>query len=176
MRGNGLFSGVLAAAVTAGLAGCQTIGPASVPLLASGGLVYEGGTATQAFAYNQAQVTNALIEAMADLGIHQVRQTNTVDHLSFDGKTVDGRRANVNLDSRVTPPVVTARFGWLGDEALSRAFMDRVGIRLGSLPPSAIPAEPPTSPARPPIMMGPERTVPGSRPLSDAGYHDSPIP
>jgi hypothetical protein len=175
MRGCAFF-GVLAAAVVAGLAGCQTVGPASVPLLASGGLVYEGGTATQAFAYNQTQVQNALIEAMADLGIHQVRQTNTPGHLNFEGKTVDGRRSSVNLDSRITPPVVTARFGWLGDEALSRAFMDRVGIRLGSLPPSALPAEPPTSPARPLIMMGPERTAPGQRPLSDAGYHDSPVP
>jgi hypothetical protein len=174
MGGKWILPGVLA--VAGCLAGCQTVGPASVPLLASGGLVYEGGTATQAFAYDQAQVQNSVIEAMADLGIHQVRQTNTVGQLSFDGKTVDGRRANVTLDSRLTPPVVTARFGWLGDEALSRAFMDRVGIRLGSLPPSAIPAEPPSSPARAPIMMGPERTAPNVRPLNDAGYRDTPIP
>jgi hypothetical protein len=176
MRRHGFIAAAYGGALALALGGCQTVGPASVPVLAAGGLVYEGGTATQAFAASASQVDTAVLEAMSDLSIHQVKQTNNVSQISFDGKTVDGRRAAVTVDTRVNPLVVTARFGWLGDEALSRAFMDRVAIRLGTLPPAAIPAEPPSTPARPPISMGPERTIPSSKPLSDSGYRDTPVP
>ena len=38
---------------------------------------------------------------------------------------------------------VGIRAGWFGDEPLSRTFLERVGVRLGSKPPEAIPTEAP---------------------------------
>jgi hypothetical protein len=174
MRGR-LLAAVALAALSS--AGCMTTGLAGGPTLGAPGYLYQGGRASQGFAYPMPQVQSALLEAMADLGIHSIRQTREAQLLIFEGRTVDDRRGTVTLESQNSLPVVTARFGWLGDEPLSRAFMDRVGIRLGSLPPEAIPTEAPSVPEeqslfsrnkkRDPRMMPPE---------ANPGYRDTPVP
>ncbi len=42
---------------------------------------------------------------------------------------------------------VSCRVGWFGDELFSKALLRRVGIRLGTPPPEAIPEKAPSSPA-----------------------------
>lgn len=164
------------ALATIGASGCMTIGPSWGPQLGASGYVYNAGRATQGFAFPADQVQTAALEAMADLGINSVRQVQEPHQLTFNGRTVDGRHATIVIDSSVTPPVVSARFGWIGDEALSQAFMDRVGIRLGSLPPEAVPAEPPKAKS-PSSMFTPGRGNESAiRSPSDAGYRDTPVP
>jgi hypothetical protein len=72
---------------------------------------------------------------------------------------------------------VTIRIGWFGDEPLSRALMDRIGIRLGTLPPAAIPVEPPSSPAGNPFFS--KNAVSDAEMLkdqADAPYSDKTVP
>ena len=65
---------------------------------------------------------------------------------------LDGRRAMITLRPQQGATKLTARMGLWGDEPLSRALMDRVGVRLGSLPPEAVPDEPPSKPASNPFF------------------------
>lgn len=169
----------LAAAALAALAfsGCAAIGMARTSTLGAANYVYENGQAAQGFPFTAAQVQTAAVEAMSDLNIRQTRQTQDGPVTIYDGRTADGRRASVTVESRASLPLVTARFGWFGDEALSRAFMDRIGIRLGTLPPAAIPAEPPAAPEPPQVYtpgVVPRAAMP--RTVSDAGYRDTPVP
>jgi hypothetical protein len=60
---------------------------------------------------------------------------------------------------------VSCRIGWFGDEPLSRTLLDRVGVRLGLLPPAAIPDQPPSAPAANPLFS--RAAVPDSEILRD---------
>lgn len=158
-------------------AGCAAIGMARTSNLGAVDYAYENGQATQGFPFTAQQVIAAAIEAMNDLGIRQTRQILDGPITTYEGRTADGRRASVSVESRKSMPLVTARFGWIGDEALSRALMDRIGIRLGTLPPAAIPAQPPDVPKGPQVYspgIVPKAAMP--RTVSDAGYRDTPVP
>jgi hypothetical protein len=188
----GIFAS--AALVALGLAGCQTVGLTASPALPNAGFSYQGGTASQSFPFPADQVQAALVEAMADLKMRSAGPTQEEHGTSFHGQTADNRKVTVTL-SRVlgaaaivsgssvdtTPPkdtsaIVTVRVGWLGDEPLSRFLMDRIGIRLGTTAPAAIPSEPPSSPERPVIFGGREVGPPSVRRMNDAGYRDTPVP
>ncbi|MHC5542385.1 DUF3568 family protein, partial [Singulisphaera rosea] len=72
---------------------------------------------------------------------------------------------------------VSVRIGWFGDEPLSKALMDRIGVRLGTLPPTAIPTDPPSEPGSNPYFS--KSAIPDSvmlRDQADAIYRDSPVP
>jgi Protein of unknown function (DUF3568) len=176
-----------AVVVALGLAGCQTVGITGNTALATAGFSYQAGTASQSFPFAATQVQPALLEAMADLKMTSVRQTQEGKATSYHGLTADGRRVSVTV-SRVpgaaagaieaveTQSVLTARVGWLGDEPLSRALMDRVGIRMGSMPAAAIPSDPPSSPEKGTFFGGRETLPPSVRRMNDAGYRDTPVP
>jgi hypothetical protein len=71
----------------------------------------------------------------------------------------------------------TARVGWFGDQALSRAILDRIGVRLGELPPEPIPDTIPSTPARNPFFS--REAVPDEimlRDQADAAFNDRVIP
>ena len=118
------------------------------------------------------------VEALGDLRIASIRETIEPDtSLILDGTTGDGRSARLTIRPLGAFTVTTARVGLLGDEALSKAIMDRIGIRLGTMPPAAIPAEVPTS------SQSPLQTLSNKKPLTDTSiirnqfptnYHDSP--
>jgi uncharacterized protein DUF3568 len=170
---------VLGAAVLAASAatGCTTIGLAGYTNLGSTGYVYQAGTASQGFAFTGMQVQAAVIEAMNDLGIRVQRQAHDATTVTYECKTLDGRRATIGINSQTSLPIVSARVGLLGDEPLSKALLSRVGIRLGSLPPEAIPAEPPSAPESW-SYYSPGRTppAPALRNQSDLGYRDTSVP
>ena len=68
---------------------------------------------------------------------------------------------------------VSCRIGWFGDEPLSRTLLERIGVRLGTLPPAAIPDRPPSAPASNPIFS--RDAVPDSvifRDFAEAPYRD----
>ena len=97
----------------------------------------------------------------------------------LEAKTVNGRkRAHVEIRPEKGDTRVIARFGPLGDEALSRAFLDRMASRLGTVEAaknedvdvSAVLSDRPKKPRpidQPPTMI--DRQLEG-------GYRDSPVP
>ena len=152
MRRIALFT--LAFSVLAGVSACSTIGTGAMTSLANSGTSYSygAGRATQNFAYPPTIVQPAVLAAMEDLRIQTVRQINDGSTIVFEGTTADNRSASVTLRPNSLGTRLTARVGLFGDQALSRAIMDRIGIRLGSLPPAAIPDEPPSTPASNPYF------------------------
>ena len=138
----------------AGFPGCSTMGTGVMNNLADSGTSYSygAGRATQNFAYPPATVQTAIVAAMQDLRIQSVRQINDGSTIVFEGTTADNRGATVTLRPHTLGTRLSARVGMFGDQALSRAIMDRIGIRLGSLPPAAIPEEPPSTPASNPYF------------------------
>jgi hypothetical protein len=168
-----------AAAVFACLvsAGCMTVGPVTGPMRGENGFTYVAGRASQDFAYPPATLHAAVVAAMGDLRIEAVRQTNEAGAIIFTGTTADGRRVSVTLRPNQGISRVSTRIGWFGDEPLSKALLDRIGIRVGSLPPAAIPVEPPSSPSSNPFFS--RDAIPDSQMLrdqADAIYKDTPVP
>jgi hypothetical protein len=159
------------------LAGCRTVPPAASPTLGAAGFAYGAGKATQEFAYPFPAVQSASAAALEDLQVVQIRQRRDGPARIIQGTTADGRPATVTLRPGQGAARVTARIGWFGDEPFSKALMERIGVRLGSLPPTAIPDEPPSSPAANPFFS--RSAVPDAAMLRDqveAPYRDSPVP
>jgi hypothetical protein len=157
--------------------GCMTVEPIAGTVLGEGGsgYSYAAGRASQVFVYPQATLETAVVAAMDDLRIASVRKSLDGSVLRIDGLTPDRRTATVLVRPKQGASRVIVHIGWFGDEPLSKAVMDRIGIRLGTLPPSAIPAEPPSAPASNPYFS--RDAVPDEVMVRDreAGYHDSPI-
>jgi hypothetical protein len=168
-------------AATAG-SGCMTVQPAAVTAQNGGngttGFSYLGGRATQTFAPGPAAVQPAVLAAMDDLRMTAVRQTKEPGSLVLEGTTADNRRAAVTIHPQPGGATrLTTRIGLFGDEPLSRALMDRVAIRLGALPPSAIPVEPPSSPgANPFFSRSAVSDAVMLKDQADAPYRPSGIP
>jgi hypothetical protein len=121
---------------------------------------YYGGKATQLFGYPKAAVKRAVTEAMDDLHMRVVRETHDGVVVFFEGRTADDRSMQVTLRPNQGATRVSVKIAWFGDEALSRAFTDRVGIRLGALPPEPIPEMVPEKAASPSV---PSIFLPGGR-------------
>lgn len=135
-------------------AGCQTVNPSALASLgrsdaqtAGTAYTYYGGRAVQTLALPPATVQPAVVAALDDLRVQGVHQTRDGASVVFEGTTADNRKASVTLRPHPAGTRLSARFGLFGDEPLTRALMDRVGVRLGTLPPAAVPIEPPSEPA-----------------------------
>ena len=133
-----------------GGSGCQTLGPASLSALAQPavtvtGYTYSGGRAVQSFALPPKNVEPAALAAMDDLRIHSVRRISEEGSIVLEGTTPDNRRASMTIHPQNAGTRVSTRLGFFGDEPLSRALMDRISVRLGTLPPAAVSVDPPAS-------------------------------
>ena len=144
MRRIAIWAAVLFAG--AALSGCSTVSPVAAPALAVTGFSYSVGRGTQDFAAPTDKAQAAVLGAMDDLRIHSVHQTHEPGAVFFEGTTADDRRAIVTVRPYGGGTRLTTRIGLLGDEPLSRALMDRTGIRLGTLPPAPIPEKVPSKP------------------------------
>lgn len=118
---------------------------------------------------------NAVVEAMDDLSMTSVKRGSDGAVYKIDARSADDRGVTVTVRPHQNAARVCCRVGWLGDERLSRTVLERVGIRLGTLPPAPIPEKPPT--AAPTNLFS--RTGPPDieflRDLSEAPYHDRVI-
>ncbi|HEX8202574.1 MAG TPA: DUF3568 domain-containing protein [Isosphaeraceae bacterium] len=174
-----------AAAIAVGaVGGCSTTSPAR----SAAGLVARDGPATQTFPRPVEPVVAAAREALADLGVRDVgpgpdpdpegrRRPGAPRSASLAGRGADGRAVVIAIRSRGDACVASVRVGRYGDEALSRALLDRVGVRLGTLPPAPVPAEVPSTPSSQPFFS--RAAVPDAvmlRDQAEAGYHDTPTP
>jgi hypothetical protein len=156
--------------------GCATIAPVAVPE-SSPSVTYGGGRATQDFAAPPEKVAAALYDAMEDLKISSTGRGRDGMVYRVDGKTDDKRSIMVTLRPNQAQTRVGCRVGWLGDELLSKALLERVGVRLGTLPPASIPEKPPSDPKRNPfasLIAPPDEEM--IRNAAEAPYRDRVIP
>jgi hypothetical protein len=96
---------------------------------------------------------------------------------TLSGRVPDGRPVTVTVRSRGAGSAVGVRVGRFGDEALGRALLDRVGVRLGTRPPAPIAPETPSTPGSNPFFS--RAAVPDAvmlRDQAEAGYRDRPAP
>ena len=176
MRRIALWAAACAYATTSG---CSTV---NTMALSPGDPVqptfsYTAGRATQDFALPPSVVLATVPQAMDDLRIQAVHQTHNVGVVNFEGTTPDNRTATVAVRPRGATTRVHVRVGWFGDEPLSRAVMDRLGVRLGSLPASAIPVDPPSSPGSNPYFS--REAIPDTlmfREQAESRYRDTTVP
>ncbi len=168
---------VIAAAGILSQGGCATTTPALKEELgqASSGYSFSTGRGLQDFPAAPVAVKAAVYEAMEDLNM-------TIKHRSRDGAVsqIEGRTSN---DQNVTVTIrpqqgqthVSCRIGWFGDDPLSKTLMERVGVRLGTLPPAAIPDKLPSAPSSNPFFS--RDAIPDSimyREIADAPNRNRP--
>jgi hypothetical protein len=153
VRGQRIVWG-LAAAWMAAQTGCTTMAPREPSARRSPGTPYSfsAGRAVQDFAAPPAAVKTAVAEAMDDLKLTVVRRSRDGAVSQVDGRTPDQRTVTVTTRPQQAFMRVSCRIGWFGDEPLSRTLLERIGVRLGTLPPEAIPEHPPSAPASNPIF------------------------
>lgn len=171
---------IITAFALASLAGCSSMGRYREMAQPGQIVEYRAGVASRAYESGSETVPLAR-EAMEDVGIHSINEVHERETIVLEGKTVDSRRASVSIASQGGRSVVSAKIGILGDEALSRAILDRlaalVGDRPGTRPiDTSKGAEAEKKPRRPIISrdgVSDEFMLKGQ---AEAGYRDSPVP
>src|ERR1039458_8649977 len=117
------------------LSGCATVTP-SVEQSASPSCSYGGGRAIQDFPRSASVVSATVAESMEDLKMTAIKRSRDGSVFKIDARTADNRPVLVTVRPHQDQARVGCRIGWFGDEPLSRAIMERVGIRLELLPPA----------------------------------------
>lgn len=136
---------------------------------------FSGGRGLQDFRATQPAVQSAIAEAMDDLNFTVDRRSQDGPVSQVEAHTPDNRAVTVTLRPQKAEMRVSCRIGWFGDEPLSRTFLKRVGIRLGVLPPEAIPDSPPSDPGHNPYFS--RDAVPDAemmRDFAEAPYRNRP--
>ena len=120
--------------------GCSTtnyFGRAKLPLSAAPKYVGGRGYAMYATTPN---LTANVERTMTDLGmtrIHPVPEPNGGSGL--EATAADHRNVRVSIHSTGVRSTVGIKVGWIGDEPLSRSFLDKLENLQGALPESALP-------------------------------------
>ena len=140
-----------AAACLLGASGCATMGP-SVEHTNGPAAGYSAGRAQQDFPRDPKVVSVAVTEALDDLKMTSIKRVRSGTVFKIDARTDDDRPVLVTVRPHQQQARVGCRVGWFGDELLSRAILERLGIRLDLLPPAPIPEKPPSSPAPIPFL------------------------
>jgi hypothetical protein len=156
--------------------GCATTAPRPERLITTDSS-YSAGRAVQEFSLPATKVGEALTAAMDDLKMTGIVPTRGGAVYRIDAKTADNRTVMATMRPQQGKTRVSCRIGWFGDEALSKALMERVGVRLGTLPPSAVPENPPSTPGANPFFS--RDAVPDEemlRDVAEARYRDRVIP
>jgi hypothetical protein len=127
----------LATAALAVLAsGCYTVTPfGSINTLATGGQNFVGGRGSQVFPASSGFLEQARKVLDVDLNVTSISQTREGETIVFTGTDTRGHRAVVRIspESDGAKMRVHARFGLLGDEAQTRAYLDRLAVRVAGL-------------------------------------------
>ena len=156
--------------------GCATVTPGADPS-ASPSRSYSGGRAIEDFPRSAKVVSAAVAESMEDLKMTAIKRSRDGSVFKVDARTADNRSVLVTVRPHQDQARVGCRIGWFGDEPLSKAIMERVGIRLELLPPAPIPDDPPSSPAPNPFLLRDSTVKDGMlRDMVDAPYRDRVVP
>jgi hypothetical protein len=130
---------VLALGVLAALAGCYS---ARLPLRPDPGVTgyaMIGPYSVQRFTYPVPIVERAAVEAMTDMKIHSVRRKPKVDGICLQGFMYDGRYVLLTIEAQGPFSIVTVVIDVYGDEPISKILLDRIGIRISTMPQSIAP-------------------------------------
>jgi hypothetical protein len=123
------------AALAVAASGCHTVTPfGSINTLATGGQNYVAGMGTQTYPASEAFVDETR-KTLDDLNVRAVARRREAEMVVFEGKDSKGRSAVVRIVpvAQATKMRVHARFGVFGDETLTRAFLDRLSVRVGEI-------------------------------------------
>jgi Protein of unknown function (DUF3568) len=138
---------------------------------------FSTGRAVQEFPVLAGAAANAVAEAMDDLKMTSVKRDHDGAVYKIDARSADDRSVTVTIRPHQKTARVCCRVGWLGDEPLSRALLERVGVRLGTLPPAAIPESPPSAaPTNSLFSRSVQADTEFLRDLSEAPFRDRVIP
>ena len=156
--------------------GCSTVAPFDAsPALAAGAPTYQTGRAIQAFPASTELIGPSRV-AMEEVGVHTITERKEERATVLEGTTAAGRHAVVTIQPEGASTVVSARFGALGDEPLSRAFLDRLNSAKGK----TLAAESKTVPAIASRRPTPNRASRSSGSILEnqleGGYRDSVSP
>jgi hypothetical protein len=158
------------------LAGCATVAPTIETANGPTG-EYSGGRAIKDFPRTAKIASAAAAEALEDLKMTSIKRSRDGTVYKIEAKTEDNRSVLVTARPHQEEVRVACRVGWFGDELLSKAIMERIGIRLDLLPPAPIPDKPPTSPDPNPFLLRDKAQKDGMiRDMIEAPYRDRPGP
>ncbi|WP_165222156.1 DUF3568 family protein [Aquisphaera insulae] len=159
------------------VSGCATIPNGAELAATTSSFAYSTGRGTQSFASTPSMVISALNSAMTDLDMSEVRVIREIGISRVQARTSDRRSISATVRFFQGATTVAVRIGWFGDEPLSRALLDRVGVRLGTKEPEAIPEVAPSEPSGNPFFS--RRAVSDEEMLRDfveAPYRDRVVP
>ena len=148
-----------------------------LPPSAAAGFTYGGGKASQEFAFPPGSVQAAVVAALDDLKVEEVRQRNDGPSSLFAGSTKDARPVTVTVRPGVGAGRVTTRIGWFGDEPYSKARWTGSASGWAAFPRRRSPKNPPSPPSPNPFFRC--RAVSDATMLRDhaeAAYRDSLVP
>jgi hypothetical protein len=157
--------------------GCATTAPRVEPESSIAGPTFTAGRAVQTFTATPGAVANATAEAMDDLSMASIRQGRDGAAYQIDARTADHRVVTVTVRPQQDLSRVACRIGWFGDVPLTKALLERIGVRLGTRPPAPIPDNPPSRPSSNPFLT--REKAPDSetlRNIAEAPFRDRPIP
>ena len=151
---------------------CATVAPEVEHTNAPAG-VYSGGRAVQDFPRDTQAVSAAVAESLDDLKMTEIRRQRDGTVFKIVATTEDKRSVLLTVRPHQDQSRVGCRVGWFGDEPLSRAIMERIGVRLELLPPAPIPDKPPSSPEPNPFLLRDTNLQNGMiRDMLEAPYRD----
>jgi hypothetical protein len=159
-----------------GQSGCATVAPSPERLVTTESS-YGAGRAIQDYSLPSTKVGTAVTEAMADLKMTSIRPGRNGAVYKIEAQTEDNRPVTITLRPHQTQTRVSCRIGMFGDEPLSKALLERTGVRLGTLPPTPIPDHVPSSPGSNPFFS--RNAVSDEMMLKDAAeapYRDRVMP
>jgi hypothetical protein len=160
-----------------GFLGCATMPPTADIMATSTAFSYAAGRGAQSFASSPSAVIAALDESLADLNMTKQRNIRNGAVFRVEARTADNRPLVATIRSHQGQTSVGIRAGWFGDEPLSKALLQRVGVRLGSHPPEAIPTNAPSAPSGNPFFSrNAVSDLEMFRDFAEAPYRDRVIP
>jgi hypothetical protein len=147
--------------------GCATVTPGTEPAKGSPGggnsppsaskknasPGFSAGRALEDFSRDPTITSAAVTEALADLKMTSIKRSRDGLVYKIDARTEDDRPVLVTVRPHQQQSRVGCRVGWFGDEPLSKAILERVGIRLELRPPAPIPEKPPSRPEPNPFLL-----------------------
>lgn len=122
-----------------GAVGCQSMSVTKGPVLDGNSYLFANGKGVQGFAYPAEAVRDAVIEAMRDLRMSDLRAGNTAGIATISAITADRRICNVDIVTQNAVSLVTAKVGAFGDRNITQALFGGIGSRLGSQAPGTAP-------------------------------------
>jgi len=168
------LAGWLASAFLAG--GCATVAPTAQPT-AEPPRAFSAGRAIEDFPRKPNVVSTAVADALLDLKMTSIKNARDGAVYKIEARTTDNRSVLVTVRPHQDQSRVGCRVGWFGDEPLSKAIIERIGIRLELLPPAPIPENPPSSPAPNPFLLRDAALKDGMiRDMVEAPYRDRVSP